>query len=339
MKEKNLKPWMRLLLVLCGISLVAVIFVPLWRIDLDAPQYPEGLKLLIYPGKLAGNVDIINGLNHYIGMKTLHTEDFIEFTILPYLIGFFAALFVIVGAAGSRKLLYVLFTLFVSFGVIAMYDFWRWEYNYGHNLSPDAAIVVPGMAYQPPLIGFKQLLNFGAYSAPDTGGWIFISAGLVLLLLVVIAWRSAKMKKRRMNTLALAGLCLLTISSCNDGPEPIKTGVDQCYFCKMTISDAKFGAEIVTRKGKAYKFDDSHCLLNYLAAKELAAADIQNTYLTDYCGDHSLIEANKTVLLKSAALRSPMDGNMAAFSVQDSLMNIQKRFPGQVLTWNEIYKP
>ena len=64
-----------------------------------------------------------------------------------------------------------------------MYDFWRWEYNYGHNLNPDAAIIVPGMAYQPPLIGFKQLLNFGAYSMPDIGGWIFVSAGALVTFL------------------------------------------------------------------------------------------------------------------------------------------------------------
>ena len=129
MKQDKLKPWIRFLLIVCGLALVAVLYVPLWRIDLDAPQYPEGLRLLIYPNKLAGNVDIINGLNHYIGMKTLHTADFFEFTILPYFIGFFAFMFVLTGFAGRRKLLYGLFVLFVSFGVLAMYDFWRWEYN------------------------------------------------------------------------------------------------------------------------------------------------------------------------------------------------------------------
>jgi hypothetical protein len=53
-----------------------------------------------------------------------------------------------------------------------MIDFWLWEYDYGHNLNPNAPIIVPGMSYQPPLLGFKQLLNFGAYSYPDVGGWI-----------------------------------------------------------------------------------------------------------------------------------------------------------------------
>ena len=120
MKNDKLKPWIRLLLILSGLALIAVLFVPMWRIDLVAPQYPEGLMLLIYPNKLAGNVDIINGLNHYIGMKTLHTEDFIEFKLLPYIISFFALFFVVAGIAARRKLLYILFILFVSFGILAM---------------------------------------------------------------------------------------------------------------------------------------------------------------------------------------------------------------------------
>lgn len=191
-KKDTLNWMMRALLGLCGIALIAVLFVPMWRIDLDAPQYPEGLNLLIYANKLGGNVDIINGLNHYIGMKTLHTEDFIEFTLLPYLIVFFSISFLTVAAIGKRIWMNVAFVLFVAFGVTAMADFWKWEYNYGHNLNPEAAIVVPGMSYQPPLIGFKQLLNFGAYSVPDVGGWIFVGVGLLLLLLVFLGWRQAK---------------------------------------------------------------------------------------------------------------------------------------------------
>lgn len=185
MKINKLTVGVRLLLVLCGLSLIGVLYVPMWRIDLDAPQYPEGLNLLIYANKLGGNVDIINGLNHYIGMKTLHTEDFIEFKLLPYLILFFSISFLVVAAIGRRSWMNALFILFILFGVTAMVDFWKWEYNYGHTLSPDAAIIVPGMSYQPPLIGFKQLLNFGAYSIPDTGGWIFVGVGLILMACVI----------------------------------------------------------------------------------------------------------------------------------------------------------
>jgi len=184
MKNRN-SNFSRALLFIAAILLVCVLFVPLWRIDLDAPQYPEGLKLLLYPNKLAGDVDIINGLNHYIGMKTLHANDFIEFTVLPYLIGFFALLFFVSGIINTKKWLWASLISFVIFGIVAMIDFYRWEYDYGHNLDPNAAIKVPGMAYQPPLIGFKQLLNFGAYSIPSIGGWLFIAAGALIAVAVV----------------------------------------------------------------------------------------------------------------------------------------------------------
>lgn len=182
MKNNTLNPFSRIITLICGLGLIVVLFVPLWQIELSAPQYPEGLVLKMYPNKLGGNVDIINGLNHYIGMKTLHAENFLEFTILPYLISIFALFSLIVFVVNKRRWLNVLFISFVTFGVVSMIDFYRWNYNYGHDLDPNAPIQVPGMSYQPPVIGYKQLLNFGAYSIPDIGGWIFISVGVLLLV-------------------------------------------------------------------------------------------------------------------------------------------------------------
>ncbi|MVZ64660.1 hypothetical protein GQF61_02255 [Sphingobacterium sp. DK4209] len=191
----KMSPLHRFLIGLCGVALVAVIFLPIWRIELDAAQYPEGLELQIYSNKLAGEVEIINGLNHYIGMKTLHADDFIEFTVLPYLIALFAAGFLLVAALNSKKALYILFFAFLLFGVVAMVDFYIWEYNYGHNLDPNAPIKVPGMSYQPPLIGYKQLLNFGAYSIPDVGGWIFVLVGVIVAYCSMQEWRKSKNTK------------------------------------------------------------------------------------------------------------------------------------------------
>jgi len=185
-KKQTLSRVSKIVLICIGICLVVSIFVPLWRIELSAPQYPEGLVLQIYSNKLGGQVEIINGLNHYIGMKTLHKEDFLEFTILPYIIGAFALFSVLVMLIGSKRFLYLLLFSFLLFGVIAMVDFYRWNYNYGHNLDPNAAIIVPGMAYQPPLIGFKQLLNFGAYSIPDWGGWLFVISGILMIFATLI---------------------------------------------------------------------------------------------------------------------------------------------------------
>jgi copper chaperone NosL len=336
MQNSAIQGWVRWVLLLCAAGLIAVLFFPMWRIDLQAPQYPEGLMLLIYPHKLGGNVDIINGLNHYIGMKTLHTKDFIEFTLLPYIIVFFAAAFIGVAFIARKKTLYLLFFLFVSFGILAMYDFWRWEYNYGHNLNPEAAIIVPGMAYQPPLIGFKQLLNFGAYSIPDIGGWIFIGVGALLVLAVAAEWKMARKSKTKAGILTVFFIFLLGIDSCTIKPEAIKPGLDNCYFCKMTVSDARFGAELITTKGKIYKFDDAHCVLSYLKTNELKRKDVKNIYITNFCNHHQLIEASGALLLKSDYLRSPMGGNIAAFDSKDSMSKTQERFPGNVISWSEL---
>ena len=192
--KKTLTKTSRILIAVCGLLLVAVLFVPLWQIEMDAPQYPEGLALKMYPHKLGGNVEIINGLNHYIGMKTLHAENFIEFTVLPYIIGFFALFCFVVALQKKRLWLTILTSAFILFGIVSMVDFYRWLYNYGHDLDPAAAIIVPGQSYQPPLLGFKQLLNFGVYSIPDIGGIFFIIVGLLLLTITITQYKFKKKK-------------------------------------------------------------------------------------------------------------------------------------------------
>lgn len=317
---------------------MAVLFTPMWRIDLNAPQYPEGLKLLIFSNKLGGNVDIINGLNHYIGMKTLHTEDFVEFRVLPILIGFFAGAFLLAGILGKRRWLNLLLILFIAFGITAMADFWRWEYNYGHNLNPDAAIIVPGMSYQPPLIGFKQLLNFGAYSVPDIGGWIFVGVGLVLLLLVIVAWWTNRKKTSGKTVAMLIAplLLLVSMSSCKPGPEKINTGKDNCSFCKMGISDTRYACELVTNKSKVYKFDDTHCLLSFLAAKTVDKKDIHAVYFTDHQSPDRLLSEAEALLYQGDCFKGPMNGNIAAFSNKEDLQKFTRGCSGSNVTWKQL---
>ncbi|MCO5232748.1 MAG: hypothetical protein M9888_03290 [Chitinophagales bacterium] len=182
----------RIASVISGIALAIVILLPIWRIELDAPQYPEGLEMYIYANKLEGDVEIINGLNHYIGMQELHAENFIEFTVLPYILGFFAFWALLVAFINKRCFFYSWAIGFVLFGILSMVDFYKWLYDYGHNLDPKAPIQVPGMTYQPPLIGFKQLLNFGAYSIPDIGGWLMGGVGVMIAAVFVTEFLSSK---------------------------------------------------------------------------------------------------------------------------------------------------
>ena len=330
---------MRLLIALSAVAVMCVLFIPFWRIELDAPQYPEGLVLQIFTGKLGGDVDIINGLNHYIGMKTLHANEFFEFTVLPYLTATFGLLFLITAITGSKKMLRVSFISFVIFGVVAMTDFWRWEYNYGHNLNPEAAIKAPGMAYQPPLIGYKQLLNFGAYSVPDIGGWIFIAAGVVVAALVFIDFKqSKKMKIAAPLKTAAAAMCLvLFISSCNTKPEPLVAGKDNCAFCKMTVTDLRFGGEFITQKGKIYKFDDAHCLLSYIKSGMIDKAEIKDIYLVDFAEPHTMISTSEALLISSEALHSPMSGNVAAFRDKPGMEEVKAWLNAQPITWDKLF--
>ncbi|MGX5819235.1 hypothetical protein ACWKWU_13615 [Chitinophaga lutea] len=167
-------------------------FVPMWRIDLAAPQYPEGISMKIWINDVKGDVEIINGLNHYIGMKTIHKSDFKEFVYMPIALAVFCLLGIAVLAGNRRTWFYAWTGLLLLIAAVSMYDFWKWEYDYGHNLNPSAPIKVPGMAYQPPLIGYKKMLNFEALSQPDIGGWFFIAAALLLTGATFYEWRRAK---------------------------------------------------------------------------------------------------------------------------------------------------
>lgn len=327
----------RIMCFVAAAALVVSLFVPLWRIELDAPQYPEGLSLQIFPHKLGGNVDIINGLNHYIGMQTLHAENFIEFTILPYIIVFFAVMVLAAGIVGNRKFLKITLFSFVAFGIIAMVDFWRWEYNYGHDLDPNAAIVVPGMAYQPPLIGFKQLLNFGAYSIPDIGGWLFILCGLLLVAAVVYEGGLIK----RWRNKAVVPILLFSIAAVCTGcqpaqPEPVKLHSDRCDHCKMAIADASFAAEAITTKGRIFKFDDVLCLNNYI--EEHREQSFQSLWVAVFAPPHQFIDATKAFYIQSEELHSPMRGNLAAFISQKDADQQLTTIDGHLCSWGLIQK-
>jgi copper chaperone NosL len=333
--NNNISPRARIILFICAVALGASLLFPLWRIDLTAPQYPEGLGLKIYPHKIGGDVEVVNGLNHYIGMKTLHTKDFIEFTLLPYIIGFFALLFLLVALLKKRWLLYTSIVLFVLFGILAMYDFYRWEYDYGHNLDPNAAIIVPGMAYQPPLIGFKQLLNFGAYSFPDVGGYIFIIAGLLLVITAYMEWKKSKVKSVNSTTAVILSVMMM-LQGCDTGPEPIAFEKDQCHFCKMIISERSFGAELVTTKGKVFKFDDTHCIASFLKSNYLNKIEIAAIYIVDYAQKEKLIPAETAFLLKGDKIRGPMGGDVAAFETEASMNTFQKQWNAVVIKWTDV---
>lgn len=179
----------KIIVIIISLALVAGFFLPIWEISLEAPQYPEGLGMNIWINKITGDLNTINGLNHYIGMKKIEPGSIKELTIMPYMLGFLAAFGLLTGLAGHKKILTVWVFIFVVLGLAGGADFYKWEYDYGHNLNPEAAIKIPGMSYQPPFLGTEQLLNFTATSFPDIGGIILIVCGFIAVLLEIYEWR------------------------------------------------------------------------------------------------------------------------------------------------------
>ncbi|ODT03047.1 MAG: hypothetical protein ABS52_11410 [Gemmatimonadetes bacterium SCN 70-22] len=181
----------RALLAVSALLLVAMYFAPIWRVYLNAPQYPEGLGMQIWINTVKGikenDLENINNLNHYIGMKRIVPDAIPELKLMPFIVAVLVAGGLAAAAVGRRRVAQAWIAVFLVVALVGLVDFWKWEYEYGHDLDMENAIIkVPGMSYQPPLIGSKQLLNFTATSIPGVGGYAAILAlGLGVLALVI----------------------------------------------------------------------------------------------------------------------------------------------------------
>jgi len=184
----------RLLVAIAALLMSVGYVLPLWRIDLIAPQYPEGLGILIKVNTVVGvkeqDLNSINNLNHYIGMQRIEPDAIPELRYMPAILGGLILTALLVAALGRRTILYVWAVLLAAVQVGGLYDYWKWGYDYGHNLDMDTAIIkIPDMTYQPPLIGSKQLLNFTAISWPAPGGWALIIAST---LVAIAVWKTLR---------------------------------------------------------------------------------------------------------------------------------------------------
>lgn len=183
----------KILFFLAAASLLMLFVFPMWQITLIAPQYPDGVTMYIWINKITGSsegtLQNINILNHYVGMKYIEPDSIPELKYFQYIVGAMALIGMGLAFTGRKSLWLVWLAVLAVLCAAGLYDFYLWEYDYGHNLSPTAPIKIPGMAYQPPLIGNKLLLNFLAKSWPYIGGWFI---GVSFLLGGLAAWFQKK---------------------------------------------------------------------------------------------------------------------------------------------------
>ena len=201
-------------MVVASLALLALFIYPLWKITLVAPQYPEPLGLNIHINKLSdgrefNDVNNIDLLNHYIGMHHLPSdvniekgviEPFKEFTFMPIIVIVMAVLGLIFAFIGKGKLYGMWFGLLSILGLLGVYDFYSWLQKYGSDLDPNAILKMTDpqtgeiMAYNPPIFGFKQMLNFEVYSYPAPGAYFIFGALLFALVAFYLSKKEVTLK-------------------------------------------------------------------------------------------------------------------------------------------------
>ena len=188
----------KILMLLAALSLSLLFFFPMWKIYLEAPQYPEGLEMHIWVNKLGANTEYtlqnFNILNHYIGMEKINADSFAELKYMPYIVYFLIGSGIIIAFLNKRGLALTWLIMLIVGGAAGLLDFYLWLVKFGTNLDPQAPIKVPGMTYIPPFLGEKQLLNFKALSLPDIGG---LSIGLAILLAAIAVYIEFIQRKKR----------------------------------------------------------------------------------------------------------------------------------------------
>lgn len=124
--------------------------------------------------------------------------------------------------------------------------------------------------------------------------------------------------------------------SCDVAPEALHYGKDGCYTCKMTLMDKKFGAELVTRKGKIYKFDDVNCMMDFYNSNNEPKENMAYLLVVDFSKPEKLINAKQAFYCKSEMIKTPMASQVAAFEKREDFEKHNKTWNGEVLNWEEL---
>ena len=138
-----------------------------------------------------------------------------------------------------------------------------------------------------------------------------------------------------MKMISITLLAILFLS-CSSDPEPLHYGKDACHTCKMTLMDKKFGAELVTAKGKVYKFDDVNCMINFINSGYLEDETLSHKLIVDYSQSEKLIPAELAFYLKSDQIRSPMASQIAAFETEKIMLKHKPKLKAIYLGWGEL---
>jgi len=133
-------------------------------------------------------------------------------------------------------------------------------------------------------------------------------------------------------------LLLLVFYSCGTNPEPINYGKDQCEYCRMTIMGNKFGAELITNKGKIYKFDAAECMIHFIHQGKVNYSDVDRVLVTDASKPGQFTDAKKAFYLISEKFPSPMGAGLSAYGSQNDAESFRNNYTGVINRWEGIFE-
>jgi copper chaperone NosL len=353
----------RLAIALGALLLIPALVLPLWSIRIVAPQYKEGLGMYIGAGDIWGHtehdIQNINILNHYIGMKPIVPEEVGVLAIMPLAVGLLVVTGLGAALIGRRSVVWAWLGIFAALGIAGLYEFWSWNYDYGHNLSPDAPIKVPGMTYQPPLIGVKTLLTIRASSLPSWGT-LFVMMSYLLGVAALLHDRRPLFRRRKQSDGTPAGaskpaagagpmkaaaavLLALLVTACGsdragrqaaDVAAWADGGVPSDY-CEGVIPEERFGGEVIT-PDRTYRFMSVECMAGFLASGLVEPAQVSGVRVVDYNHGERLIDAEHALYVRSQFRASPNGLNLLATDDERIAANLHYFFGGQRLSWPEV---
>lgn len=170
-----------ILMGLAALSLVISIFFPYWIMSLEAPQYPKGLYVQTYINRLEGDVQEIDGLNHYIGMRPLDSAAQLERSLSIVMISV-TALLVLSATFIHTKWVVLLALPTVLFPIFFVADMYYWLRSFGQNLDPTAALSSYIEPFIPPLFGSGLIGQFNTTASFGAGFYLACLAAILVLV-------------------------------------------------------------------------------------------------------------------------------------------------------------
>ncbi|HZW11484.1 MAG TPA: hypothetical protein VFF69_16405 [Phycisphaerales bacterium] len=184
--------------MIARLLLLVSIFMPYWHMELDAPQYPNGLFLTAYVNHLDGDVKEIDGLNHYIGMRPLGEAAAFERAASIWLI--IAMVLLVEGAAFVHSKWAVLAAIpAVGFPLGFLLDLQYWMTRFGQNLDPGAPLSSSVKPFTPTVIGEGGIGQFKTYAEMGTGYWMAVGCAALVVVGFAFHYRAYKPLVQRMS--------------------------------------------------------------------------------------------------------------------------------------------